>query len=106
MGAAAARHDGGKPMLYAFAIYYDGRDRIPYDGPLASYFDQALQLAPGEHHDTEFTIQDTYDLSRPGRYVVRVAYAGFDDDHPHPHGWQGLLVHPDIEFTVGAKSKQ
>jgi hypothetical protein len=106
MGIAAARHIQGEPILYAFVISYEGHDRIPYRGSIGCGADSGLQIAPGERRDSEFSIDDTYDISRPGRYVARVAFAGFDDDHAPPHAWKGLLVHPDIEFTVRAKGEQ
>jgi hypothetical protein len=106
MGETAARHDGGQPMLLALSIYYDGKDRIPYAGAIGCGPDEGLQVPPGETRDTEFAIHDTYDLSRSGRYVIRVACAGFNYEYPPPHAWKGLIVYPDIEFTVRAKGEQ
>jgi hypothetical protein len=106
MGETAARHDAGEPTLYALSIYYDGKDRIPYGGVIGCGPDRGLKIPPGETRDTEFAIQDAYDLSRPGRYVVRVACAGFNYESAPPHAWKGLIVYPDIEFTVRAKDEQ
>ncbi len=105
MGATAARYGGGEPTLLALAIYHNGQERVLYSGSIGSGADQGLRIEPGERRQTEFSIHDTYDMTRPGRYVVRVAYAGFDDDHAPPHAWKGLLVHPDFTFTVRGKGE-
>jgi hypothetical protein len=106
MGETAARHGGGEPMLLALEIYREGKDRIPYGGPIGCGPDEGVRIPPGETRDTEFALDDTYDVARPGRYVVRVACAGFNDDQARPHAWKGLLMHPDVEFTVRAKGEQ
>ena len=106
MGIEAARHTEGQPTLYALVISYDGQHRIPYHGSIGCGVDNGFQLAPGERHESAFSIEESYDIRRAARYVVRVAFAGFDDDHAPPHAWQGLLVHPDIEFSVRAKGEQ
>jgi hypothetical protein len=103
MGVTAARHEGGKPTLWAFAILHDGNDPVPYEGPIGCGPDEGYALTPGDSRTIEYRIDDTYDLTRPGRYVIRVAYAGFEDDYMPVHGWRGLIVHPDVEFIVGGK---
>jgi hypothetical protein len=101
MGATAARYGGGKPTLLALTILHDGRDPVPYEGPMAGrFYQEGLHLTPGQSRDVEHRIDDTYNLSRLGRYVIRVAYAGFNNDYTPAHGWKGLIVHPDVEFVV------
>lgn len=106
MGETAARYGGGEPMLLALEIYRDGKDRIPHSGVIGCGPDDGVRIPPGETRDSEFQIDDTFDVAQSGRYVVRVAFAGFNDDRARPHGWKGLLRHPDVEFTVRAKGEQ
>jgi hypothetical protein len=107
MGQTAARNANGEHTLLALSIYYEGKERIPYRGAIGCGPDDGWQVPPGETRDTDFEVQDTYELARPGRYVVRIAYAGFNRDNPlPPHAWEGLLLHPDIELSVRANGEK
>jgi hypothetical protein len=101
MGATGAGYEEGKPTRLALSILYEGNDPVPYDGPIADHFyNDGYVLKPSESREAEHRIDDTYNLTRPGRYVIRVAYAGFDDRHMPARGWRGLIIHPDVAFTV------
>jgi len=100
MGATGTtRHDDGDRSR-AFEVYGPEGKRLPYIGVIGCGPSSRWTLRPNESHDSRYSITDSYDLSRPGTYLIRVTFVSYALPHISPDIWDGVLEHPDVQFEV------
>lgn len=90
---------GNPGRALRFGVYYRGTERLVYHGVIMCGIYGWTTLDPQKRHTSTWTIDDIYDLERPGMYIVRAAYV---NNTPEPQAWTGMIVHPAVEFGVGA----
>ena len=85
--------------LYDFAIYFGGKERVSYRSDIACGPPGRWVLPPRETIQQQHDVSDTYDLTRPGRYTIRVIY-GSGSSLANEVSWVGRLSHPEVEFVM------
>jgi hypothetical protein len=97
-GVTSSGH--GAEEVRDFSVFYEGKERLAYQGLFACGPTQPLSLEPGEKETQTYDISDSYALSRPGKYVLRTVFFGYGADDPSGEHWKGRIVHPDIEVWI------
>ena len=83
-----------------FAVYYEGGEMVPYQGPFSCGVAPELRLESKTSVTHSYDISRVYGLQRAGRYVLRAAYFGYGADDPTLGHWRGQIVHPDVEIWI------